>query len=222
MRLPGTPRLATGRDCRAGGFTLVEVLVALAVMAVLAGVAWRGVDAMVSSRSASQASLDRTLRLGTALAQWEQDLQAVRPTGAVPGLRFDGSSLRMTREVPGGVQLVAWTLREGAWWRWAGPVVTQTSALQEQWMASQQLLGDEPGTLQVLPEVSDWQVYFFRGDAWTNAQSAGDPATAAGASRAAPGAPAGSDERVPEGVRAVLTTRGASLTRDLVMAPQMP
>jgi len=204
------------------GFTLVEVLVALAIMAVLSGMAWRGIDAMSASRSASQASVERTLRVGTALAQWEQDLQAVRPTGAVPGLRFDGSNLRLTREAPNGVQLVVWTLRNGAWWRWAGPIVTQAAALQEQWVSSQQLMGNEPGTLQVMPEVSAWQVYFFRGDAWTNAQSAGDPAASAGASRVLPGAPAGSEERLPEGVRAVLTTRGASLTRDFVMAPQMP
>lgn len=213
---------ATRPGRRVRGFTLVEVLVALAVMAVLSGMAWRGIDAMAASRSASQASVDRTLRAGTALAQWEQDLQAVRPTGAVPALRFDGSNLRMTREAPNGVQLVVWTLRGGTWWRWSSPVVAQAGALQEQWMASQQLTGKEPGTLQVLPEASAWQVYFYRGDAWTNAQSAGDPATSAGALRAVAGAPAGSDERLPEGVRAVLTLRGSTLVRDFVMSPQMP
>ena len=35
---------------RARGFTLVEVLVALAIMALLATMAWQGVDAMARTR----------------------------------------------------------------------------------------------------------------------------------------------------------------------------
>ena len=88
------------------GFTLVEVLVALAVMAVIAGMAWQGLDAMVRSREAAQASSQATLRTGIALAQWERDLWAVLPTGAVPALRFDGAHVRLTREAAdGGVQV---------------------------------------------------------------------------------------------------------------------
>jgi prepilin-type N-terminal cleavage/methylation domain-containing protein len=43
------------RHRTAPGFTLVEVLVALAVMAVIAGMAWQGIDAMVRSRDAVSA-----------------------------------------------------------------------------------------------------------------------------------------------------------------------
>jgi general secretion pathway protein J len=201
------------RPCQRG-FTLVEVLVAMTIMAVIAGIAWRGVDAMARSRSASNEAVERTLRLGTALAQWEQDLLAVHNTQSVPPLRFDGASLRLTREAEGGVALVAWSLRDGAWWRWASPPVTRVAELQEHWLRSQQLIGNEPGTLKVVDEAGALQVYFFRGNAWTNAQSAGD--AVAGASGVAAG------EQLPTGVRLVLEVRGAPLTRDIVLAPQLP
>ena len=42
------------------GFTLVEVLVALSIMAVLATMAWQGIDGMVRARDISQARLDRS------------------------------------------------------------------------------------------------------------------------------------------------------------------
>ena len=48
---------------RRSGFTLVEVLVALVVMATMAGMAWRGIDALVKSREIAQARLAQTARL---------------------------------------------------------------------------------------------------------------------------------------------------------------
>jgi general secretion pathway protein J len=194
------------------GFTLVEVLVALSIMAVLAGMAWRGVDAMARSRSASNEAVERTLRLQTAIAQWEQDLLSLHNGRSVPALRFDGATLRLTRETEGGVALVAWSLRDGAWWRWSSPAVTRVSELQEHWLRSQQLIGNEPGTLKVVDEAGALQVYFFRGNAWANAQSAGD--TVVGERGVAEG------EQLPTGVRLVLDVRGAPLTRDIVLAPQ--
>ena len=44
------------------GFTLVEVLVALALMAVLAGMAWQGLDGISRARTASQQRVEQTLR----------------------------------------------------------------------------------------------------------------------------------------------------------------
>jgi general secretion pathway protein J len=204
---------------RARGFTLVEVLVALAIMAVLATMTWQGIDSMARTREASNGAVERTLRVQTALAQWERDLQALLDTGAVPPLRFDGATLRLTREAPGGVQLVAWTLRDGSWWRWASPPVSQVAELQEHWLRSQQLIGNEPGTLKVLSEAGPLLVYFYRGNGWSNAQSSGDAATAGAPIGAAQGAAV---EQLPGGVRLVLTLRGTPLTRDLVLPPQMP
>jgi general secretion pathway protein J len=118
----------------------------------------------------------------------------------VPGLSFDGASVRIARRTDDGVQLVVWSLREGQWRRWPGPVSRRSGELQQAWLASQQLQGGEPGQLQLLDGVTDWQIYFWRDQGWSNAQSSGDlvaapaprPAASAAAPAAAPAASAAS------------------------------
>jgi len=203
------------------GFTLVEVLVALLIMGVIAAMAWQGVDGMVRSRDISAARLDQQLRLQSVIAQWEADLDQVQDSGIVPALQFDGANLRMTRRNAGGLQLVVWSLRGESWTRWTAPPVTHVVALQEQWMRSQQLLGNEPEQLKVMTGVSGWQLYFWRGNGWSNAQSTGDVAAPG---RDASGSPI-LRQLLPEGVRLVLTFgEGApvigTLTRDLRLGPQ--
>jgi general secretion pathway protein J len=202
---------------RPQGFTLIEVLVALAIMAMLAGLAWRGIDGMLRGRDGSQAALERTARLNTILAQWEQDLATVYDSGVVPPLAFDGQTLLLTRSVGGGVSLVAWSLRGSAWLRWSAPPTTRVNALQDAWMRSQQLLGTEAEQLHLLDDVSEWKVYYYRGNAWTNAQSTGDIAQPPSA--AASAAAGQTHEVLPDGIRLVVTTGGKVLTRDIALSP---
>jgi general secretion pathway protein J len=166
------------RTRRTQGFTLIEVLVALFILALMSAMAWQGVDAIARSRESTQARMDRLLRLQTVLAQWEADVQAVVDTQVVPGLNFDGATLRMTRRQPEGVQVVAWTLRSGGLHRWSAPPSTALDTLQEHWMRSYQLLGNEPGTLAMLEHVAQWQLFVFltSSNGWSNAQSSGDVA----------------------------------------------
>lgn len=159
------------------GFTLVEVLVALLIMAVIAAMGWQGVSGMVKARDIGAQASDRTLRLSTVIGQWEQDLAAIYDSGTVPAIQFDGASLRLVRRSDSGVQLVVWALREGRWQRWPGQVVRRSADLREGWLASQQLQGQEPGQLTVLDGVTGWQLYFWRGQGWSNAQSSGDQVT---------------------------------------------
>jgi general secretion pathway protein J len=204
---------------RRPGFTLIEVMVALVVMSLLAVMAWQGVDGMIRARDASQQRLEATLRLSTALAQWQQDLASIQETPSLPGLRFDGASLTLTRRTPAGLQLVVWSLRSGRWLRWSSPSTTTSAGLQDSWLRSQQLQGTEAGQLAMLDGVSEWQVYFFRGNAWSNAQSSGDVAAPAA------GASAPARQVLPSGVRLVLgfaegSGRIGSVTRDTVLGPQ--
>jgi len=217
------PRTVKASACaprRARGFTLVEVLVALAIMALLATMAWQGVDAMARTREIGNGAVERTLRLQTAMAQWERDLQAVQDTRTVPALRFDGARLLLTREAEGGVQLVVWQLRDSAWWRWTSPAVTRADELQEYWLRAQQLLGNEIGTLRVLGPVTAVQVYVYRGNGWANAQSSGDVVAPPATGASAPARPAA--EQLPTGVRLVLNLTDGNVVRDVALPPQMP
>ena len=192
------------------GFTLVEVLVALVIMAVVAAMGWQGVSGMARAREIATAASERSLRLSAVVGQFEADLAAVYDSPQVPGLSFDGASLRIARRTDDGVQLVVWSLRDGFWRRWPGPVSRRAGELQQAWLASQQLQGNEPGQLQLLDGVTHWQLYFWRGQGWSNAQSSGDlvdnarptppaPASSAAASGAAAANPAEGSASVPGG-----------------------
>jgi general secretion pathway protein J len=219
---------------RGRGFTLVEVLVALFVMALLAAMAWQGVDSMLRARDAGQVRIERTLRLATVLAQWEQDLQAVHANSVLPSsLAFDGASLRLVRDADQGLQLIVWSLREGRWQRWASPVAQRGDELQQHWLASQQLQGGEPGQLTVHEGIAAWQVFFYRGNSWSNAQSSDDvvqtpeppPLPASGAGSAPPPPPPRLLAALPSGVRLVLQFADGDnrvLTRDVLLGPQLP
>jgi len=191
------------------GFTLVEVLVALLIMAVVAAMGWQGVAGMVRAREIGSAASERTLRLSALIGQWEQDLAAVYDSPQVPGVSFDGASLRLARRTDTGVQMVVWSLREGVWRRWAGPVARRAGELQQAWLASQQLQGNEPGQLQLLDGVTGWAVYFWRGQGWSNAQSSADVVVVA---TAPPPAPAASGASAPVG--------GASAPAGAASAPE--
>ena len=210
------------------GFTLVEVLVAMTVMALMAVMAWQGVDGIVRSRNASQVRLEQTLRLNTVVAQWEQDLASIQDNPSVPqAIACDGASVRLTRRTPDGLQIVAWSLRPddsgGAWVRWAGPAVTTVGALQDSWLRSLQLQGGEPGSLKTLTGVLGWQVYFYRNNGWSNCQSSGDVVQGTPGTPGTPGLPAPRTQ-LPDGVRMVMSFvpgngLNGDLTRDTLVRP---
>jgi len=209
------------------GFTLVEVLVALAVMALMAAMAWQGVDAIVRARDASQQRVEATLRLNMVIGQWEQDLASLQDTKRVPQLHFDGATLRLTRRAAGGIQLVAWALRDdgtgGVLQRWASPAVTTRAELQDIWLRSQQFQGQEAGQLRTLDGLSSWQIYYYRApdNAWSNAQSSAGGAET-GTAQGGAGTPAA--QALPSAIRLVLefADSGANtgnLTRDTLLGP---
>lgn len=83
-----------------GGFTLVELLVALAAMALLAVMAWRGIDAMGRAQASTRAFGADVQALQAGLGQWGADLDAVAALPALTALDFDGRVLRITRRWP--------------------------------------------------------------------------------------------------------------------------
>lgn len=241
-------RRALRKSCRTPrrarpGFTLVEVLVALVIMAVVAAMGWQGVAAMARARDIGAAASERTLRLSALIGQWEQDLAAIYDSPQVPGISFDGATLRIVRRADGGVIVVAWAVRDGVWRRWASPLASRVGDLQQAWLASQQLQGSEAGQLKLVEAVTAWQVYFWRGQGWSNAQSSADvvlaqPAAPAAAAMSPPASgaapPAGTASApdatttatviqrtlLPTGVRLQIDLPEGRLQRDVMLAPQ--
>lgn len=199
------------------GFTLVEVLVALLLMALMSAMAWRGLDGMLRSRDITQASIERSAVLQTALAQWEQDLAQIQDSGeaSTPPLRFDGRHLRLTRRHPQGLQVVTWMLGEGQWRRWTSAPVRDASALRRAWEQGVQPQVLAAQGVPVLEGVSDWQLfYYWESGGWANAQSTGDTATPP---------PGGGANKLPHGVRLQLQFGAGSglsgtLTRQVLLA----
>jgi general secretion pathway protein J len=226
--LRGSPRPSPQRH-RAEGFTLVEVLVALFLMSLLAALSWQGLDSVLRSRDASRVAVDDAVRLATVLTQWEQDLLALHDSAAVPALDFDGQTLRLTRRTESGVALVAWAVRGGVWQRWMSPPYTRTNELQEVWLRNQQFLGNEAGQVELARGASDWQIYFYRGNAWTNAQSTGDLQGAgaalpnAGVASAVAASPsASSASAAADGAAAVVAGAASAPARAAAPVEQLP
>lgn len=211
------------------GFTLVELLVALFAMALLAVMSWRGLDGMTRAQAQTEARSNEVLTLQVGLSQWAADLDAVMPLPQAPALDWNGRVLRLTRRgttsATDGVLVVGWTRRivngSGTWLRWQSPQVTTRGELETQWQRADiwsQNPGDDErsGEVAVTP-LQDWQIFYFRENAWTNPQSSD-----ASGKAAAPALPANLKTPVlPDGVRLVLTLPpgqaiSGTLTRDWV------
>jgi len=191
------------------GFTLIEVLVASAILALMALISWRGLDGMFKTQTALQTRSDATQNLQVGLAQWRTDLDNLIALPSTPALDWDGRVLRITRQhsqdSQAGVQVVAWTLGNGQWTRWQSAPLTQSDAWAQAWSQAQ-IWAESAGRLKantaqevLIHSVQAWQIYFHREGAWSN------PLSSAGVSNSSQ---AGSDksnsQNLPEGVRLVL------------------
>jgi general secretion pathway protein J len=216
------------------GFTLIEVLVAISVMALMGLMAWRGLDGMLRTQSSLQGRSDEIRTLQAGLAQWQTDLDQLAELPGIPSWDWDGRVLRLTRRSaeasanisadnntnPGAsVRVVAWTWRTepgrpggGDWQRWQSGPLSQRQDWQTAWNTAQQWSqtptdSTRAAQVQIHP-LSGWQLFVHRGGSWANPLSSDavnpDPAQA-GAPGGSTGGRGTSGNTTPDGVRLLLT-----------------
>ena len=180
------------------GFTLIELLIAITLMAVLAGLSWRGIDGLMRTRDVTQTRVNQVAVVQTVLAQWQADLDALQTSSvSASGLQWDGRVLRMVRRASNwradgsdpGLWVVGWTRREagtgddntGQWVRWQSPNLQDAAQLRDAWAQAEQW-GQNRSSNDAVRETTllpllQWQITYFRGNAWTNPLSSADGKT---------------------------------------------
>ncbi|WP_434647228.1 PulJ/GspJ family protein [Achromobacter piechaudii] len=131
---------AENRRARQAGFTLIEVLVALALMALVSLMAWRGLASVSSARDRIEQQAEDTDAIVRTLGQMARDVEL---SYSGPGFDAPGkdavalsSGLRLLRQSRGGQTLevlrpdpdgnglwqrVQWQVRPDGLWRASGP-----------------------------------------------------------------------------------------------------
>ncbi len=215
----------------ARGFTLIELLIAISLMGLMALMSWRGIDGMVRVQEQTRTRGDELLGLQVALGQWGADLDALLPMPFTTPMDWDGQALRLTRRSsasPGeGALVVAWSLRNvngrDQWLRWQSAPVTTRAQWQRAWDQAA-TWARSPSEIErrsevVLLPLVGWQIFYYRGNAWSNPlSSSGTPAPQ---SVGQAGAAAKAQAMVPDGVRLQLElppgrALAGQITRDWV------
>jgi len=178
---------------RGRGFTLIELLVAIALLGLMALMSWRGLDGMVRAQQQTEQRGDALRVLQAALGQWSTDLDAMLALPHTTPIDWDGQVLRLTRRSSAGggagALVVAWSRREvggtAQWLRWQSHPVATRGDWQSAWdqaavWARSPGATERQGEVALLP-LAGWQIYYFRGNAWSNPLSSrGAPATPEG------------------------------------------
>ena len=205
-----------GHAHRTQGFTLIELLVAVSIMSLMTMMAWRALGGMQQSTTLMRDLTDNVLTLEAGLSQWGADLDALIELPETTPIEWDGRSMRITRQHSAdpseGVIVVGWTRsnRDGKnlWLRWQSEPLRSRQEWRTAWDAAGMWAQSPTEAARqkeiALFAITQWQIYYFRGGAWSNPlSSSGAPAPVT----STPGANLSSTSTatVPDGVRLMLT-----------------
>ncbi len=175
------------------GLTLVELLVAIGVLAFVAVLGWRGLDSITRARASLNAELEQTRGLQLAFAQLQTDcanaVDATMLDGRSP-LAVNADRVTIARRIqpdaqPGMLELVTWRLRDGVLTREESPPTRDLTQLDQYWQFAASG-GARPVALRRGLRAMDLRVWTDDGRgwrSWTQMQAQSQPSAAALTSR---------------------------------------
>ena len=126
------------RSASTCGLTLIELLVAIGILAFIAVLGWRGLESLIRTRSSLDQELEQTRNLQIIFAQLQNDCAHIVKASLIDGQTtfiLDRNQLSLVREVfsetmPTTLQWVSYRLENNTLYRVVSPATRDLQALQ--------------------------------------------------------------------------------------------
>jgi general secretion pathway protein J len=158
------------------GFTLVELLVAISILAIVAVLGWRGLDSIVRARASLTTQMETTRGMQLAFAQLQSDCEHITSASVINGRPFlltGNDRITMVREVftenqPSRLQVVAYRVINGTLVRRESNVTRDLAELDALWQAAVSDSATD-GSVGLQTGVASMQVLVWQNGGWRQA-----------------------------------------------------